>query len=39
MRLPIPAGPRRRTRRALLAAALPAVLAAVALPPAAHTPG
>jgi len=35
LHLPIQAGPRRRTRRALLAAALPAVLAAVALPSAA----
>jgi RTX calcium-binding nonapeptide repeat (4 copies) len=35
MHLPTPAGPRRRTRRALLAAALPAALAAVALPSAA----
>jgi hypothetical protein len=32
----ISAGPRRRTRRALLAAALPVALAAVALPSAAH---
>jgi Ca2+-binding RTX toxin-like protein len=36
MHRPIPAGPRRRTRRALLATALPAVLAAVALPAAAQ---
>jgi RTX calcium-binding nonapeptide repeat (4 copies) len=36
MHRPTPAGPRRRTRRALLAAALPAVLAAVALPSATH---
>ena len=36
MHLRIPAGPRRRTRRALLAAALPAALAAFAPPPAAE---
>jgi RTX calcium-binding nonapeptide repeat (4 copies) len=36
MHVPILAGPRRRTRRALLAAALPAALAAVALPSAAN---
>jgi Ca2+-binding RTX toxin-like protein len=36
MSLPDFAGPRRRTRRALLAAALPAALAAVALPSAAE---
>jgi Ca2+-binding RTX toxin-like protein len=36
MHLPLSAGPRRRTRRALLVAALPAVLAAVALPAAAQ---
>jgi Ca2+-binding RTX toxin-like protein len=35
MHRPVFAGPRRRTRRALLAAALPAALAAVALPSAA----
>jgi RTX calcium-binding nonapeptide repeat (4 copies) len=35
MHRPTPAGPRRRTRRALLAAALPAILAATALPAAA----
>jgi hypothetical protein len=35
MHLAIPAGPRRRTRRAFLAAALPAALAAAALPTAA----
>jgi len=35
MHLPLSAGPRRRTRRALLAAALPAALAATALPAAA----
>src|SRR5688572_3089103 len=36
MHLPTIAGPRRRTRRALLAAVLPAVLAAIVLPAAAH---
>jgi hypothetical protein len=36
MHIPIPAGPRRRTRRALLAAALPLIAAAVALPSAAQ---
>jgi len=36
MHLPTLAGPRRRTRRALLAAALPAALAAIALPSAAN---
>jgi hypothetical protein len=36
MHRPTLAGPRRRTRRALLAAALPAALAAAALPAAAH---
>ena len=36
MHHPILAGPRRRTRRALLAAALPVAIAAVALPSAAH---
>jgi hypothetical protein len=36
MHINTPAGPRRRTRRALIAAALPAVIAAFALPSAAH---
>jgi Ca2+-binding RTX toxin-like protein len=36
MHIRIPAGPRRRTRRALIAAALPLVAAAVALPAAAQ---
>ena len=36
MHLAIPAGPRRRTRRALLAAAVPAILAAMGLPTAAQ---